>query len=104
MSSNENIFRKFFINLGLIRLIWYIGEFVCVIDHIYIVGYIGFCLQIGDESSPKPQHHSIYIDDDSNQQSIKADNRSSTDIDSDFNCTNIGDKNIVMQDMVGTVG
>lgn len=62
-----------------------------------------FYLQIGDETATKPQHHPISIDDDSNQH-LTADNRSSTNIDSDVNYTNIGDKNIVMQDVVGTVG
>lgn len=62
-----------------------------------------FYLQIGDESATKPQHHPIFIDDDSNQH-LTANNRSSTDIDSDVKCTNNGDKNIVMQDVVGTVG
>lgn len=74
---------------------------LCVIVH--IVGALVFAC-IGDESSRKPEHHSISIDDDSNQQSIKADNRSSTEIDSDSNCANIDDKNVVMQDVVGTVG
>lgn len=74
---------------------------MCVIVH--IVGALVFAC-IGDESSRKPEHHSISIDDDSNQQSIKADNRSSTEIDSDSNYTNIDDKNVVMQDVVGTVG
>lgn len=72
-------------------------------DIVHIIGALVFAC-IGDESSRKPEQHSIPIDDDSHQQSIKADNRSSTDIDSDSHCTNVDDKNIMMQDVVGTVG
>lgn len=59
--------------------------------------------KIGDESATKSQHHPISIDDDSNQH-LLTDNQSSTDIASDVNCSNIGDNNVMMQDVLGTVG
>lgn len=60
--------------------------------------------QIGDESGTKPQYHPISIDDDSNQHLMTDNNQSSTDISSDVNCSNIGDNNVVMQDVLATVG
>lgn len=61
-----------------------------------------FIIEIGEESAIKPQQP-VSIDDESNQQ-FTNDVRYSADNSIDANCSNNGDNNVVMQDVVSAVG
>lgn len=61
-----------------------------------------FIIEIGEESAIIPQQP-VSIDDESNQQ-FTNDVRYSADNSIDANCSNNGDNNVVMQDVVSAVG
>lgn len=61
-----------------------------------------FIIEIGEESAIIPQQP-VSIDDESNQQ-FTHDVRYSADNSIDANCSNNGDNNVVMQDVVSAVG
>lgn len=65
----------------------------------YIVGAL---VEIGEGSATKPQQP-VSIDEESNQQ-LMNDARYSADNSTDANCSNSGENNVVMQEVVSAVG